>query len=362
MKFDIKLGFNLPSKNLIEEISSIINNNIVNNYRLNEDEFKNKFFEQEEELLEAKQQYENNLDIYNKNSYDSLIKNNTIKEIELKLAKGEKNKFYILLLEDYLLAFILKNLNLKQQNMEIILSIKSFLQIILNNKFNYTENNINIENLSLQLNWIESYSMEIVSILNMFIFLNNFSKDINLNEKIKEKIDEINIEYDNFNISQNIKIINRVFYNIIGSLINLLISDLNKILAEIISQQSLNDLLNDLNNIYYSLLSNNNSLNLSCKEIHSLHETIKIISILSFNDSEEEIEKNKKLIIDFIQKKIINKEKLDLKNKIEGPKLKKENDNNNENIQEDDTEEEKYLKNNLNNFYTYFKEKNNINY
>ena len=142
--------------------------------------------------------------------------------------------------------------------------------------------------------------MEITSIIKMFIFLNSFKIEEDLNARIKEKIKELNEEYNNFNLPENIKIINRIFYIIIGSLINLLISDLNKILSEIKDQQRHNDLLDNLNNLYYSLLSNNNGLNLSCKEIHLLHETIKIISILSFDDIKEEIENNKKIIVDFI--------------------------------------------------------------
>ena len=35
MKIDIIIGFNLPSKNVIEEIVSNINNNIINQYRQN---------------------------------------------------------------------------------------------------------------------------------------------------------------------------------------------------------------------------------------------------------------------------------------------------------------------------------------
>ena len=364
MKFEISLGFNLPSKNLIEEIISKINNNIVNKYRQNEEDFKNRYFEHKEEFEEGKQQYENNLELYNKNAKDIIIQNNNIiKEIETILPEGEKNKFYNLLFEDYLFTFINKNLNL--QKLKLINSIKPLMRTILENKFNFNENNINLENFCTRLNWIESYSMEITSIIKMFIFLNSFKIEEDLNSRIKEKIKELNEEYNNFKLPENIKIINRIFYIIIGSLINLLISDLNKILSEIKDQQRHNDLLDNLNNLYYSLLSNNNGLNLSCKEIHLLHETIKIISILSFDDIKEEIENNKKIIVDFIQKKIINKKKdeKDLKDKIKKQKLKNENEINNDNDQEEkETEDEKYLKNNLNNFYNYYKEKNNINY
>ena len=361
IKIDIIIGYNLPSKNLIEEIINFINNNILTQYRENDEEFKNKYFEQEEELEEEKKQYEYNVEVLNKNTQNNLLKIELIKEIELKLAKGEKNKFYDLLLDDYLLTYI--NKNFIGPNSVSLQSIKSFMRIILNNKFTLEENNLDLKIVSSIFNFIESYSMEIVSLIKLYIFLKTFENSNDLNAKINSKISELNKEYDDFNISKNIKIVNRVFYNIMGSLINILISDLYQILSEITNQDSLNDLLDNFNNIYYSLLSNNNNLNLSSKEVHLFHETIKIMSILSFNDNNDDMEQNKKLMIDFIQKKIIktSKEKDDKNKTNEGPKLKKDN-NNEENAENEDTEEEKSLKNYLNNFYNYYKEKNDINF
>ena len=175
MKIDIIIGFNLPSKNLIEEIVSNINNNIINQYRQNEEDFKNEYFEQDEE-------YENNLILYNKITQEIIMKNNIIKKIEEKLAKGEKikfnDKFYNLLFEDYLLYFIHKNFNGIEY--KTITNIKSFIKIILENKFNSNDNNkFNLEKLSSQLNWIESYSMEIISIIKMYFFCIHITKEMN---------------------------------------------------------------------------------------------------------------------------------------------------------------------------------------
>ena len=357
IKIDIIKGYNLPSKNLIEEIIDYINNNIINKYRENEEEFKNKYFEQEEELNEGKQLYENNLALYNNYTKENILQNDIIKEIEAKFAKGEKNKLYNLLLEDYLLYFINKNFN--GQNFNKISQIKLFLKILLDNKFPSNENSSDLNKISTQFNWLESYSLEIISIIKMYIFLESFKKNNDdCNQKIKEKIPEINQKYNDLNLGENIKIINRVFYNIIGSLINIFILNLEQILSEIKNQESLNNLLENLNSIYYSLLSNNNVLNLNSKDIYIFHETIKIISILYIDDTEDK----KKLIIEFINKKIIqeNIDKNDTKNKPEGPKLKTENEGDNEKVE--DTEEEKYLKNHLDNFYNYYKEKNNTNF
>ena len=179
-------------------------------------------------------------------------------------------------------------------------------------------------------------------------------------------MEELNKEYNDLKIDENIKIINRTFYVIIGSLINVFISDLDKILSEIKSQESLKNLLDNLNNSYYTLLKINNLLNLSSKEIHRFNETINVLSILSFNDCDEEIKKNKNLMLEFIQKEIINEkgEENNFIDKIKTPNLKNNNQNGEkENIKEIEyTEKEKILINHLNNFYNYYKGKNNINF
>ena len=205
--------------------------------------------------------------------------------------------------------------------------------------------------------------MEIISIIRLFLFFNSFNyANCNLIEKIKNNIKELNEEYDKYNISKDIKIINRPFYNIISSLIKVIISDLENILSSINDQEKFNNLLDNLNNIFYSLLSNNNNLNLSLKELISFHESIKIISILSFNNKDDSIKKDKKMIIDFIQKSIINRVKNEQKLKNNNhpifykEKFNKEKIDNNINAEE--TEEEKKLKDNLKNFKDYYKEKN----
>ena len=357
IKLEITIGFNLPSKKILEEINYYINNNIINQYRQTEEDFKNKYFE-EEEFEEGKKQYEKNIELLNNYTQDNLLKNELIKDIEQNFGKAEKNKFYNLLLEDNLLYFI--DNHFKEQNVQSMISIKEFMKIILDNKYDSSKMNSDIKNISLKFNWIESYSIEIISVIEFYIFLYLFENNNGINEKIKNNISELNNDYEIFNINANIKLINRVFYIIIGALIRILISELNNILSKIKDQKDLDILVDNLNNIYYSILSINNNLNLSCKEIYLLHETIKIISIISLNDNKQDKEKDKKLVIDFIQKKIINKEKSEKKIIIEGPKLKEEEDN--EEKEEEDTEEEKNLKNTLKEFYNYYKTKNNINF
>ena len=358
MKLELTIGYNLPSKKILEEINYYIKNNIVNQYKEVDEDFKNKYLE-EEEFEEGEKQYENNIELLNNYSYENMCKNNLIKDIKVNFGKAEKIKFCNLLLEDDLLNFIDKNF--KGLTIQSMICLKEFLKIILNNKFDLKNyKNYDFQKISHIFNLIESYAIEIITIMNFYIFLKSFENNNNLNEKIEKYISEIRNEYDGLNINKNIKIINRIFYIIIGSLIYILISELNNIVSKIKEKNDLNNLIDNLNNIYYSLLSLNNNLNLSCKEIYLLHETIKILDILSFKSDEHDMEKDKKIVIEFIQKKIINKEKNEDNKKIEGPKLK--NENNHDKIEDEDTEEERKLKNNLNNFYNIYNERNNINF
>ena len=361
IKLNIIIGFYLPSKEILEKTINYISSNVVIQYRQFEEQYKNSYFEKEE-FEEGKQKYESNIELLNKYTQDCLNKNDLIKEIESKFGKGEKIKFYNLLLEDYLLYFINNYNEENKLSLSSIVNIKEIIKIILSSKFG-TQKNEDTKIISQKFNWIESYSIEIISIIKLFLFLNSFNHtNNNLIEKIKNNIIELNEEYDKFNINNNIKLINRPFYIMIGSLIKIIISDLENILSNIQDQEKFNNLLDDLNNIYYSVLSNNNNLNLSCKELFSFHEAINIISILSFNNKEENIKKDKKMMIEFIQKKIINNVKNTQKSKDNNhPRLKIENkDNNMDELEE--TEEEKNLKNNLSNYYNYYKERNNLNF
>ena len=160
IKIDIFIGYNLPSKNLLEEIFYFLTNNIIEKYRQTENQFKNNYYEESEELKDGKQQYENAIEIINKYTYDNLSKNKIIMEVESKLEKGEKNKFYNLLFDDYLLFFIYRSF--KEEKSIDIKNIKLFIYLILNNKFKFNTIINDMKNLSILLNWIESYSTEII--------------------------------------------------------------------------------------------------------------------------------------------------------------------------------------------------------
>ena len=357
IKLDILIGFIMPSKNLLEEIDDYITNNIKNQYREIEDQYKNSCFE-DEEIEERKQQYLNSISLLNKYTQEYLIKNKTIKKIESDFNKGDKDQFYKFLLSDYLIFLIYKYI--KDEKIISIMDIKLFLQIILELKFGSNTNNIDFQNLCVEINWIGTYIFEIIPIIKVYIFLNTFDNN-NLIEKIKNNFEDLNSEYESLEINDNMKLINKVFFIIIGSLIKVFISNINNFLLTIEDQNKFNIQKDNISNIYNSLLLINNNLNLCSKEVFLLHQTIKIISLLSFSNEENDFEKDKKITIQFITKRIINKTKTNKIIKKEGPKLKNAEDNNN-NEEDIDTEDEKALKENLNNYYNYYHEKNNLDF
>ena len=357
IKLDIFIGFIMPSKILLEEIDGYITNNIKNQYREIEDQYKNSCFE-DEEIEEGKQQYLNKISLLNKDVQEFLIKNKAIKKIESEFNKGDKDQFYKFLLSDYLIFLIYKYL--KDEKIISIMDIKLFIQIILELKFESNTNNIDFQKLCVEINWIGTYISEIISIIKVYIFLNNFDND-NLIEKIKNKFEDLNSEFESLEVNENMKLINKVFFIIIGSLVKVYISNINNFLSTIEDQNKFNIQKDNISNIYNSLLLINNNLNLCSKEIYLLHQTIKIISLLSFSSEENDFEKDKKITIQFINKRIINKTKASQNKKNEGPKLKKEEDNNN-NEEDIDSEDEKALKENLNNFYNYYHEKKNLDF
>ena len=108
VKIEIIIGYNFPSKYLLEKINDYILIEIEK-YRQAEEKFKINLYESEEEFEEGKQHFNNNIKYIISYLQSNLSKNVILKEIESKFNESEKNKFYNLFLKDYLLYFIFKN-------------------------------------------------------------------------------------------------------------------------------------------------------------------------------------------------------------------------------------------------------------
>ena len=162
VKIEIIIGYNFPSKYLLEKINDYILIEIEK-YRQAEEKFKINLYESEEEFEEGKQHFNNNIKYIISYLQSNLSKNVILKEIESKFNESEKNKFYNLFLKDYLLYFIFKN-SIEEKETDIN-NIKSFLEIILMDKFKLNINYLDRKDLLNLLIWIESYSMEIITII-----------------------------------------------------------------------------------------------------------------------------------------------------------------------------------------------------
>ena len=365
VKLNIIIGFNLPVYNLLIDLNNYIISKIIEKYRQIEDEFKNLNFEdkddkEEEEVEEdqefkiEKEKYNNNIEFLNNMTYEKLYNNKIIKSIKDE-DYGIKEQFFNILLEDYLLFFIYKNY--KEEKSIYINDFKLFFKMILNNKFDMNKTN-NIKDFCSKINWIETYSFELISILTIFGFLRESIND--LINKVNEQLNKNKLILKPKNYSDNLNLINGVFYLCIESLIQILIINLNILLKKIKFQEQFNNFINELNNIYYSILIINNNLNLKSKEIYSLHESINVIKLLSFDKPEDEIEKEKDFMITFIHKKIIKENKDKLNKEKKGAKLKVNIEGKVQEIE--DTKEEKKLKDILKNFNFYYLNKQKENY
>ena len=351
VRLDLFIGFNLPFYNLLININDYIRSKIIEQYRIFEEEFKNLNLEEDEEQIE-KEKYKNNISLLNNLTYEKLHKNEIIKNIK-NLDFGIKEQFFTLLFEDYLLFYI--NINYKEETKYNKNELKIFLKKIITKKF---ENNkiVNIKDFCSKVNWLESYSTEIIPLLNTFGFLRESIQ--NLHDELNNGIKTIKLNSEN--ASFNWKIVNEVFYLYNETLIKILVSNLDILMSKIKKQEEFNQLIDELNNIYFSIIINNNNLNLKSKEIYSLHEAINIISLLSFNKPEIEVEKDKQFMSSFIHKKIIKEKKESSNKEKKGPKFKDNKIGDIEDIE--DTQEEKQLKDNLTNFYKYYqRQKKNFN-
>ena len=312
-KLEIFFDFNLPSKSLLEQMDNFLKNNILDNYKKNEDTFRNFFPEDEEEFNYAKEQYENNLSIIENFTSENFSKFENIEYIQ-STSKGVQIKFYNLLFEDYLTYIINKNSN--DHIFEPKNDIKKLVEIIINYKFD--KNTIYKSELGFLIKrviWLETYYSESINpIVNFFLFL--MSIDI---KDIFKYLNNENLE-DLYELKETEKIVNQSFFNIISKLIEIFILNFIDIIKKINNIESLKNLENNLVNQLESLKSVDNRLNLNCKKLFLFEEIIKISKFFIDNIKKEDFQRKKQLLLDLLLR--INKINQD-KNKV--PSEMKEN-------------------------------------
>jgi len=253
--------------------------------------------------------YFTNLKKYNESALNEILNEDIFNEISKKV---DANLFYDLLLEDYYTIFIFRNFKLKIKrfdklekddknifNNNLLKKVLKLLVSLWRYEGNETGQIKGIECLANTINWVESYSEEIILILEIFSKLN--TKIDNLFNKIEENIKGINI---NVNSKSNKAILYMIesILKIVNYYTQIYIDKEN-------DKNEFFQLLTMNKDILYQVLQIKTNLRLYSKEIISLQIQIEIIDFLYLNkkDQPENIIK----VVQFLSKEstLIDKEK-----------------------------------------------------
>ena len=265
-------------KNIIKNMINYIQSNIINNFMDNEYNIENIDNKNKDEI---EREYFDKLMIFSTKSKNEIEKDNLFSKISNKFKKDyELSELYDLFINDYFVYFLNENCFFVNN----INNSKKFMNLIAEFFDDYyNEDNQDITYLNRkanQINWIECYKEEIISLLKIYSVLD--SKIQNLYSEFKEKIKYNKNIFNNekLNINDYITIIDKTIFIILKSLIQILISN-EKILDDINeNEKKITDIINLYKDIFQTsskILSNIN-INLSFNEKHSLKEITEIFN------------------------------------------------------------------------------------
>ena len=266
----IILGLKLPGLKMYIELIVQKIKALKKNYKRNEKNIRNSRSPENENV---------NINAYNSNlkKYNDL----TLKEIgnidlfnEIIKKFDDKDLFYDLLLKDYYTIFICKNFK-KDDDKNFVNLLKKVLKLLVSLR-RKEENRMKIENglkgLANTINWVESFSEEIIIILQDFYKLNKIID--NLYDKIQENTNKVNINTKN----------NNAILNMIESILNVVNSEVQKYIEKDQDNNKFFQLFNTITEILNQILQININLSLNSREVFSLQELMKIINFLKEND------------------------------------------------------------------------------
>ena len=330
-KLDIYLGLKLPGlKTTIDKIVKKVKDDVLPKYFKNEDDLrrtKNKDKQLEIDIINYKDELKRLNDITNLEIENQELLNIIVKKYGKK--QEEINEFYDILLNDYYTLYIniifnktkddraavndnegnnnennagnqeMNNINNnnndnnennenndikkeedKMYNLNEIEEAKKMLKLLveLKNKYSPKDNydSIQIGNI---INWLEVYSIEITSILKMYISLQKIVQ--NLYEQIKTVIDkkQVIFEVSERNPEHN-SFVNKAFFIALESLLRVITSN-EKIYIKLKDDSDRYfELINIDKQIHQDGLLLNTSLTLYSKEVYSLQEILIIFEAL----------------------------------------------------------------------------------
>ena len=308
-KIDIIFGLKIPGiKAVFDKIIKSVNENIIKNYRNNENNLRN-FFEKEDERKKEIENYFNDLKISNNSLVNILNKEpRIIKILDIIKSNKEGNEnLYNLIINDYYTLFLSNNISKKRSKKEeeneeekllVIDNLDNnirFLNLmvnlrndIINKNFNNYINEVEIiDLLANNINWIESYSEEITSLQQIFLKLS--MKIPEFFEQIETIIKKKQIAYEISDRNPKYtSIVNEVFFLSLDSILRIITS---KEEVYNLMMDDFFDLINTNKEVLQDALQLENNLILRSKEVFSLQEILKLINAFYLNqlDSIENI-------------------------------------------------------------------------
>lgn len=313
-------GLKMPSfKTIFNKIIEFIKENMIKIYQKNENELR--YFNGPKNIDEARNKYLRNLFMYDDSLY-YLLKNeksfnNILNIFEYNLES--KKLLFEILINEYYLFFLSNNIKKsknKNNNIEendkflvkenlhnnikflnLIVEVRNKIIDSLSKEHNKITNNI--FKISSIINWVENYSEEITSILQIFSKLNK--KIADLFDQIEKMISSNQIKYEGSELNQEYtEIINKVFFLCIDSILSIITT------KEEVYNLSLEDLIyliNTFKEILQKVLQLEVDLNIRVKEVSTFKEISKLYDALYLNNLVN-IENIKKIIHYFKEEKI----------------------------------------------------------
>ena len=324
-KLQLLMGLKTPGiYSLLDSFSKYIKSNLKNKYSNAE---KDVLF-----LIQDDQNFDRELSKYNNKIKDcqriaeiELLKNKFFEKInELENRdQRETHEFFELLMNDYYLIFLSKNLPNLNEFYQNIDYYKNLINLMLGQRFNTEqdeeEKELNpIKDTAKKILWIETYSQNISILLNIYKKLSEFEEDGNLFNKIEQLIEdkEIILEEDDKRNPYYTKYIKSPFYYISESLLRL---SINKINTNELKEEKFYDFINLIKTISKDILTIYDDLLIYSKENHTINEFLEIENRLHNvnKNSSENILKALEILLNVTKTNIEEEKGKDLSNYIE---------------------------------------------
>ena len=265
-------GLELPrSKTFIESLNKYINDDIVPKFLINEETLRKSI--KEDKIDEKIRKYNKSVEKYKESIKREINKKDLIKAV----LNTNNNELKKILLEDYLVYYVIQYIEKKEIKYELNSYILSFLKLMIQIKLNGNNNykydyKYSIEEFIDILLFTQGYKEDIKSILDIFVELQKYGN--NIEELMKKTLDDnkIRFEISPRNPSYT-KIVNITFFYIFESLTRAilllsigLIKDKVKYFEFFFSLTSIEASLQKINKKFY----------LYSKEIYGIRNIIKI--------------------------------------------------------------------------------------